>query len=61
MDQTNLLENRVEFNNKSRSRKKEDKERKNTFESVNPLYECRELTLNAFRSGLFSIKATQGK
>ena len=61
MDQTNLLENRVEFNNKSRSRKKEDKERKNTFESVNPLYECGELTLNAFRSGLFSIKATQGK
>ena len=33
----------------------------NTFDSVNALYEGQELTLNAFRSGIFPIKATQGK
>ena len=35
--------------------------KRNTFESVNALYEGQELTLNAFRSGIFPIKATQGK
>ena len=49
IDQSNLLENMVEFNKKSRPRKKEDKE-KNTFESVNALYEGQELTLNALNS-----------
>ena len=29
--------------------------------SVNALYEGRELTLNAFRNGIFPIKSTQGK
>ena len=32
---------------------------KNTFESVNALYEGRELTLSAFRSRIFPIKATK--
>ena len=34
---------------------------KNTFNSVNALNECRELTLNAFSSVMFSKKATQRK
>ena len=62
MDQINLLENMVKFNEKSIPRSKEGKAKKeNTFDSVNALYEGRELTLNAFRKGIFPIKATQGK
>ena len=62
MDQRNLLENMVKFNNKSKPKTKEGKAKKqNTFDSVNTPYEGRELTLNAFRSGIFPIKATQGK
>ena len=58
-DQCNLLENMVEFNNKSRPKNKEGKAKKrNTFDSVNAHYEGRELT---FESGIFSIKSTQGK
>ena len=57
MDQTNLLENMVKFNNKSRPKTKEGKGKKqNTFDSVNALYEGRELTLNTFRSRIFPIK-----
>ena len=47
---------------KSRPRSKKDKDKKrNTFNSVNALYEGRELTLNAFESGIFPIKAKKGK
>ena len=59
MDQINLLKNMLELNDKSRPRKKEDKE--NTFESVNAFYEAQELTFNAFTSRIFPIKAKQGK
>ena len=42
MNQSNLLENMVKFDEKSRPRKKEDKkEKKKTLESVNALYEGR--------------------
>ena len=52
----------VKFNNKSKPKTKEGKaENQNTFGSVNALYEGRELSLNAFRSGIFPIKAAQGK
>ena len=62
MDQTKLLDNMVDFNNNSRARSKEDKDKKrNTFDSVGALYEGWELILNAFRSGIFPIKATKGK
>ena len=61
MDQTNLLENTVKFNNKSKPRTKESKAKKHTVCSVNALYEGRELTLNAFKSGIFSIKGTKGE
>ena len=44
----NLLRNIVDFYN-------------NTYESAYRLYEGRELTLNAFKSGIFPIKATKGK
>ena len=62
MDQSNLVEDMVQFNNKSKPKTKDGKALKqNTFDSVNALYEDRELTLNVFRSGIFPIKATQGK
>ena len=62
MDQTNLLENMVKFNNKSKPKTTEGKNKKqNTFDSVNSLYEGCEFTLNSFRSKLFPIKATQRK
>ena len=60
-DQTNLLENMVKCNNKSRPKTKEGKNKKRSiFDSVSALYEGRELTLNTFRSGIFSIKEKQG-
>ena len=56
MDQINLLE-KININ-----RSKEDKDTKrNTFDSINALYEGRELTLNAFRSGIFLIKEKKRK
>ena len=62
MDQTNLLENMVKFNNKYRPKIKEGKDKKiNTFDGVSALYEGRELTLNAFRSRIFPIKEKRGK
>ena len=52
----------MKFSNKSRPRSKEDKDKKrNTFDSVNAVYKGPELTLNAFRSGMFPIKEKQGK
>ena len=62
MDQTNLVDNIVKFNNKSEPKTKESKDQKlNTFDSVNALYEGQELTLNAFRSRICPIKATKGE
>ena len=43
----------LEWNDKSRPKTKEDKSKKrNTYKSVNVLYKGRELTLNAFQSGI---------
>ena len=39
MDQSNLLENMAEFNNKTRPKKKKEGENKNNFDSINALYE----------------------
>ena len=62
MDQTNLLDNVVNFKNISRPRSIEDKDKKrNIFNSASALYKGREITLNAFRSKIFPIKATKGK
>ena len=52
MDQNNLFKNMVEFDNKSRPR---------TNESDYGLYEGRELTLNAFKSGIFPINKNKEK
>ena len=52
----------VKFNNKSEPNTKEGKDKKqNTFDSVSALYKGRKLTLNAFTSRTFPIKATQEK
>ena len=40
---------------------KKIRKKRNTYESVNALYENRELTLNAFKSEIFPIKAIKGK
>ena len=62
MDQSNLLKTWAEFNKKSKPRTREDKDlKRNTFESVNALYEGRELIFNAFRREIFPIKETQVK
>ena len=62
MDQINLLENLVEFNDNSRPRTIEGKDKKtDTEESAYTLYGCCELTPNASKSGIFLIKGTQGK
>ena len=61
-DHSNLLEDMVEFNNKSRPRTKEGKMKKrNTFEYINALYEVPELTLNVFKSRIFPLKTSQEK
>ena len=60
MNQTNLLENIVKFDSKSKPQARDRKDKKrNTFDSVNALDEGRELTLNAFRSRIFPIKVKQ--
>ena len=62
MDHTNLLKNMKKFNDKSRLKTKEGRDKKrNAFDIVNALYEGRELTLNAFRNGIVPIKEKQGK
>ena len=62
-DQRNLLDNLVEFNNRSRPKNKKGKDKKkDTYdESAYALYEGRELTPNSFKSGIFPIKATQSE
>ena len=60
--QGDLLDVNLDFNNKVRPRSKADKEAKsNTYKSANLLYQGHELTLNAFKSGIFPIKATHGE
>ena len=57
-DQSNLLSNIVELNNKSRPRLKVGRDKKrDAYESAYALYKG----LNAFKSGVFSVQATYGK
>ena len=54
------MENLVKFNNKSRPKKKEGKDKKkDTYESPYAFYEGWELTLIAFKPEISPIKATQ--
>ena len=51
----------VEFNTKTRQKKKKKiRKNRNTFNSISVFYEGWELSLNAFRSGIFPIKSTKG-
>ena len=51
----------LEFNSKARPRSIADKRKKNdTYESVNAVYEGRELPHSAFKSKIFPLKLTQG-
>ena len=59
MDQSNLLENIVIFNNKSIPRLRSGK--KEIPDSAYALYQGLDLTLNAFKSGIFTIKAALGE
>ena len=62
MEQTNLLENIVNFSNKSKPRSKRDKDKEqNTYDSTNVPYEGQEFILNAYKSGIFPIKETNGE
>ena len=62
MDQNNVLENVKKINDKSRPKTKEGEDKKqNTFDNVSALYEGQELTLDAFKIGIFPIKEKQGK
>ena len=62
IDQSNLLENMVKCNNKSRPITTEGKDKKrDTYESAYALYEGRELTLNAFKSGMIPMNEIKGK
>ena len=49
--QSNLLNSILEFNNKAKPRSKADKEKK-----IYTLYEGRELNLNAYKIGMFSLR-----
>ena len=56
------MENNLEFISKARPRAKSvEKEKSNTFDRINALYEGRKLTLLAFKSGIFPMKQTQAK
>ena len=58
-EQADLLEYILNFNNKARPRNKVDK-KINVFNTAKHLYEGRDLVINAFKSGLFSLKSTTG-
>ena len=57
-----MLKHLVEFNNKSKPKNKEGKDKKrDTYESVYGLQEGWQLTLNTFKSGIFPLKTITGK
>ena len=49
----------INLNQKQKKGKDKKDKKENTFDSANALYEGRDLTLNAFRSAIFPIKATK--
>ena len=55
MDQSNQLVNLLIYLNQKQKKKRD------TYESAFALYETREITLNAFRSGIFAIKARKAE
>ena len=60
--QSNLLVNNLQFNSKAKPRPKAAKEEnRNTFESIDALYERQVLTINAFESKVLPLKPSQEK
>ena len=56
------MNNIIEFHNKFKQRSKEGKDKKEILmKNTCTLYERRELTINAFKSRIFTLKSTQGK
>ena len=53
------MEHILNFNNKTKPRRNENKNLKNVFNSGRNLYELWELVLNAFKSELFPLKLTE--
>ena len=59
-EQSNMLENILQFNNRSNLNLKADKYLKSdTFKSINAFYKGRELLCKAFKIGVFPLKSTQ--
>ena len=59
---SNPLGNILEFNDRGRPRAQIGiNKNSNTFESINALYEDRELVLNAFKSEIFPLKSARGQ
>ena len=50
----------LSFNNKARPKNKDDKNKRNAFNTAKNLYEGRGLVINAFKSELFPLKSTTG-
>ena len=60
-EQSDLVEYILNFNNKTRPKNKDDKKnKKSILNSAQNLYHGRELVINAFKSGLFTLKSTRG-
>ena len=50
----------LSFNNKDRPKNKDDKNKRNAFNTAKNVYEGRDLVINAFKSELFPLKSTTG-
>ena len=50
----------LSFNNKARPKNKDDKNKRNAFNTAKNLYEGRDLVIKAFKSELFPLKSTTG-
>ena len=60
-DQRELLTEIVDFNKGTKPEHIQTKKQKrNTYESINALYEGMEMVLNAFKSGIFLLPSTKG-
>ena len=59
--QSSLLSTILDSNSKGRPKSKAHKEKNNTYESANALYEDWEINLNAFKSRIFLLKSTKLK
>ena len=60
-EKSDLVDSFFDFNSKTKPKSQKDKKKKNVFDSIKNLYKGRELVINAFKSGLFSLKSTTDK